>query len=73
MGLVVLDGFVVLVLVLARRSRGGDARDPPRPRLAIGAGIGLFIAFIGAVNARLVVVPPRPSPLGTIRPRPFRR
>jgi AGZA family xanthine/uracil permease-like MFS transporter len=27
-------------------------------RLAIGVGIGLFIAFIGAVNARLVVVPP---------------
>ena len=26
-------------------------------RLATGAGIGLFIAFLGAVNARLVVVP----------------
>jgi AGZA family xanthine/uracil permease-like MFS transporter len=26
-------------------------------RRAIGAGIGLFIAFIGAVNARLVLVP----------------
>lgn len=30
---------------------------PPDLRRAIGAGIGLFIAFIGAVNARLVVVP----------------
>jgi hypothetical protein len=40
-----------------RCPRGGDGGDPVDLRRAIGAGIGLFIAFIGAVNARLVVVP----------------
>ena len=58
MGLVVLDGLVVLVLVLLGLREAVMDAIPTDLRRAIGVGIGLFIAFIGAVNARLVVVPP---------------
>ncbi len=57
MGLVVLDGAVVLALVLLGLRESVMHAIPPDLRRAIGAGIGIFIAFIGAVNARLVVVP----------------
>ena len=57
MGLIVLDGAVILVLVLAGVREAMMEAIPRDLRRAIGAGIGLFIAFIGAVNARLVVVP----------------
>jgi AGZA family xanthine/uracil permease-like MFS transporter len=57
MGLVVLDGLVVLLLVLAGLREAVMNAIPIDMRRAIGAGIGLFIAFIGAVNARLVIVP----------------
>jgi AGZA family xanthine/uracil permease-like MFS transporter len=58
MGLVVLDGLVVLALVLLGMREAVMRAVPRDLRLAIGVGIGLFIAFIGAVNARIVVVPP---------------
>ncbi|MFL5576602.1 MAG: NCS2 family permease [Gemmatimonadaceae bacterium] len=58
MGLVVLDGLVVLALVLLGLREAVMRAIPLDLRLAIGVGIGLFIAFIGLVNARLVVVPP---------------
>jgi AGZA family xanthine/uracil permease-like MFS transporter len=58
MGLVVLDGFVVLVLVLVGLREAVMRAIPRDLRLAIGVGIGLFIAFLGVVNAQLVVVPP---------------
>lgn len=55
MGLVVLNGLCVLALVLLGvRERVMDA-IPVDLRRGIGAGIGLFIAFIGLVNAGLVV------------------
>jgi adenine/guanine/hypoxanthine permease len=57
MGLVVLDGLLVLGLVLLGLREAVMDAIPPDLRRAIAAGIGLFIAFIGAVNARLVVVP----------------
>ncbi|MHB1263481.1 MAG: NCS2 family permease [Gemmatimonadaceae bacterium] len=57
MGLVVLDGILVLVLVLLGMREAVMRAIPHDLRLAIGVGIGLFIAFIGAVNAKLVVVP----------------
>lgn len=58
MGLVVIDGIIVLLLVLTGL-REAILTAIPRPiKLAIGAGIGLFIAFIGLVNARIIVVPP---------------
>lgn len=58
MGLVVLDGAIILVLVLSGLREAVMDAIPRDLRRAIGAGIGLFIAFIGVVNARLVIVPP---------------
>src|SRR5205823_10617291 len=57
MGLIVLDGLVTTALVLLGLREAVMNAIPRDLRLAIGVGIGLFIAFIGAVNARLVVVP----------------
>jgi AGZA family xanthine/uracil permease-like MFS transporter len=57
MGLVVVEGLLVFGLVLVGvRTAALDAM-PIDLRRAIGAGIGLFIAFVGAVDAHLVVVP----------------
>ena len=58
MGLVVLNGLVVLGLVLAGVREAVMHAIPLDLRRAISVGIGLFIALIGAVNARLVVIPP---------------
>lgn len=55
MGLVVLNGLIILVLVLAGVREAVMDAIPVDLRRAIGAGIGLFIAFIGLVNARLVI------------------
>ncbi|HEU4564324.1 MAG TPA: NCS2 family permease, partial [Gemmatimonadaceae bacterium] len=57
MGLVVLDGLIVAALVLLGLREAVMNAIPRDLRRAIGVGIGLFIALIGAVNARLVVVP----------------
>jgi AGZA family xanthine/uracil permease-like MFS transporter len=57
MGLVVLDGIVVLLLVLCGLREAVMRAIPRDLRRAIGVGIGLFIAFIGTVNAKIVVVP----------------
>lgn len=57
MGLVVLDGLIVLFLVLLGLREAVLNAIPRDLRRAIGAAIGLFIAFIGAVNAKLVIVP----------------
>lgn len=57
MGLVVAEGLLVLALVAAGVRESVMMAIPVDLRRAIGVGIGLFIAFIGAVNARLVVVP----------------
>jgi AGZA family xanthine/uracil permease-like MFS transporter len=57
MGLVVLDGVVVLALVAAGLREAVMTAIPLDLRRAISVGIGLFIAVIGAVNARLIVVP----------------
>jgi adenine/guanine/hypoxanthine permease len=57
MGLIVLDGVVVFALVAIGLREAVMNAIPPDLRRAIGVGIGLFIAFIGAVNARLVTVP----------------
>ncbi|MBI2220927.1 MAG: NCS2 family permease [Acidobacteria bacterium] len=57
MGLVALNGLIVLALVLAGVREAVMRAIPLDLRRAISVGIGLFIAFIGAVNARLVVIP----------------
>ena len=58
MGLVVLDGLLALALVAVGLREAVMNAIPRDLRRAIGVGIGLFIAFIGLVNARLVIVPP---------------
>lgn len=74
MGLVMLNGFVVLALVLAGVREAVMRAIPLDLRRAISVGIGLFIALIGAVNARLVVIPPGSmsalarDPLATVPP-----
>src|SRR5204863_192811 len=55
MGLIVLDGLLTLALVLAGLREAIMNAIPRDLRLATGAGIGLFIAFIGLANAKFVV------------------
>ena len=55
MGVIVLDGVVMLTLVLGGLREAVMDAIPRDLRLATGAGIGLFIAFLGLVNGRLVV------------------
>src|SRR4051812_8948681 len=65
MGLVVIDGVVVLLLVLAGFREAVMLAIPRDLRLAMGAGIGLFIAFIGLTKAGIVVKgPPDGPPVG---------
>ena len=57
MGLVIVNGLVILALVLAGVREAVMDAIPIDLRRAISVGIGLFVALIGAVNARIVVVP----------------
>jgi len=54
MGLVVLEGLVILVLVLTGFRKAVFHAVPPGLKTAISVGIGLFIAFIGLVDAGVV-------------------
>ena len=54
MGLVVIEGLIILVLVLTGFRRRSSTRCPPQLKLAISVGIGLFIALIGFVDAGFV-------------------
>lgn len=54
MGLVVLEGVVILLLVLSGFRKAVFDAVPPFLKTAIGVGIGLFIAFLGLYNARFV-------------------
>jgi AGZA family xanthine/uracil permease-like MFS transporter len=62
MGLVVLDGIVVLLLVLTGLREAVLDAIPLDLRRAMGAGIGLFIAFIGLTGAGIVVPGPEGGP-----------
>jgi len=59
MGVIVLDGIVMLILVLAGFREAVMRAIPRDLRLATGAGIGLFIALIGLENAKLIVRHPQ--------------
>lgn len=72
MGLVVLDGLLILGLVLLGVREAMVRAIPVDLRRAIGAGIGLFIALLGAANAGFIERFPtadgpllRPGPLTT--------
>jgi adenine/guanine/hypoxanthine permease len=54
MGLVVLEGIVILVLVLTGFRQAVFYAVPNQLKVAISVGIGLFIAFIGFVDAGFV-------------------
>jgi AGZA family xanthine/uracil permease-like MFS transporter len=54
MGLIVLEGLVILVLVLTGFRTAVFHAVPRELKLAISVGIGLFIAFIGFVDAGFV-------------------
>lgn len=58
MGMVVVEGIVILLLVLAGLREAVLHAIPRDLRLAIGGGIGLFIAFIGLRNGGFVVGSP---------------
>ncbi len=57
MGLVLLEGVVILILVLTGFRTAVFRAVPAGLKTAISVGIGLFIAFIGLVNAGLVTTP----------------
>jgi AGZA family xanthine/uracil permease-like MFS transporter len=54
MGLVVIEGLVILVLVLTGFRKAVFHAVPTGLKTAISVGIGLFIAFIGLVDAGVV-------------------
>jgi AGZA family xanthine/uracil permease-like MFS transporter len=54
MGLVVLEGLIILVLVLTGFREAVFHAVPASLKVAISVGIGLFIAFIGFVDAGFV-------------------
>lgn len=62
MGLVVLDGILILLLVLAGLREAMLDAIPIDLRRAMAAGIGLLIATIGAVNSGIVVRQAAPGP-----------
>jgi len=54
MGLVVLEGLIILVLVLTGFRTAVFHAVPPQLKVAISVGIGLFITLIGFVDAGVV-------------------
>ena len=74
MTVIFLEGLVILVLVLTRFREAVMDAIPMGLKRAIGVGIGLFIAFIGFVNAGFVTraaTPVPPIQLGTLSGIPF--
>src|SRR3954469_20704831 len=54
MGLVVIEGLIILVLVLTGFRRAVFSAVPVQLKIAISVGIGLFITIIGFVDAGFV-------------------
>jgi adenine/guanine/hypoxanthine permease len=63
MGLVVLEGIIILVLVLTGFRQAVFHAVPPQLKTAISVGIGLFITIIGLVDAGFVRKPAGPTPV----------
>ncbi|MFD2793534.1 NCS2 family permease [Promicromonospora vindobonensis] len=57
MGIVVLEGLVILVLVVTGFREAVFRAVPRELKVAISVGIGLFIAFIGVFDAGFVRIP----------------
>ena len=68
MGVVVLEGLIITVLVLTKFRQAVMDAVPLPLKLAIGAGIGLFITIIGFIDSGFVsstTIPAPPLQLGT--------
>ena len=63
MGLVVIEGVIILVLVLTGFRKAVFRAIPAPLKVAISVGIGLFIAYIGVIDAGFAR---RPSTPGTV-------
>jgi len=61
MGLVVIEGIIILILVLTGFRKAVFEAVPLQLKIAISVGIGLFIAFIGVVDAGFVRRPASPG------------
>ena len=72
MGLVVIEGVIILVLVLTGFRTAVFHAVPTQLKVAISVGIGLFIALIGFVDAgfvrRMPTPPTRSCPSSSGRP-----
>lgn len=64
MGLVVIEGIIILILVLTGFREAVFKAVPPSIKTAISVGIGLFIALIGLVDAKVVRAGGTPLELG---------
>ncbi|AYD90993.1 NCS2 family permease [Actinomyces sp. 2119] len=64
MGLVVIEGVIILVLVLTGFREAVFRAVPAHVKTAISVGIGLFIALIGLVDAKVVRPGGTPLELG---------
>src|SRR5690349_13745709 len=62
MGLVVIDGVIIVLLAVTGLRRRVFDVVPMQLKLAITAGIGLFILFIGLVDAGFIGSTGKPSP-----------
>ena len=62
MGLVVIDGLIIVLLAVTGLRRLVFDAVPMPLKLAISAGIGLFILFIGLVDAGFIGSTGQPSP-----------
>jgi AGZA family xanthine/uracil permease-like MFS transporter len=63
MGMAFLGGLLFLILTVAGLRSLVTEAVPPAIKLAIGAGVGLFIAFLGFRNGGLVVANPQAGAL----------
>lgn len=64
MGLIVIEGIIILVLVLTGFREAVFRAVPAHLKTAISVGIGLFIALIGLVDAKVVRAGGTPLELG---------
>ena len=66
MGVILLEGLIIAVLVMTGFREAVMNAIPMALKKSIGVGIGLFIAFIGLVNAGIVIHPESGSPIVTL-------
>ncbi|WP_366180518.1 NCS2 family permease [Actinomyces timonensis] len=64
MGIVIIEGVIILILVLTGFREAVFRAVPPFLRTAISVGIGLFISLIGLVDAKIVRAGGTPLELG---------